>query len=140
MTMSRVIYPNTIITPDLADLNSLMPYAVYGIYSHLFILATDKDGKRETIHLTQEVDSFRHQMMCENGYCVHRRIADNGDLHIVYEAPGITCYNSSTDAMKALEDEGYTDVRYSSDHILVILPKESLWIAVKKGVLKTKGA
>lgn len=138
--MSRTVNTDTIITPDLADIQKMQPYAMYGIYSHLHILATDKTGKRETIKFTQPVDSFRHSMMAENGYRSHRHVAENGDLHIMYQCPGITCYANCTDEMDALEADGFTDVRYSDDWILLILTQDSMWRAVKRGDIKTTGA
>jgi hypothetical protein len=42
--------------------------------------------------------------------------------------------------MDALEADGFTDVRYSDDWILLILTQDSMWRAVKRGDIKTTGA
>jgi len=64
----------------------------------------------------------------------------NDELHINYHSDDCSAYVGMGDVMNELTEEGYTDVRYSDDGILLMLTECAVRRLVRQGVLQTKGA
>lgn len=136
--MSRIDL-NTVLTPDITLLNQLAPFSIYGCKAHLVLSAIAPNGKREDVRVTQDIDPQRLAFLSESTVRMSRAVV-NDELHINYHADDCSAYVGVGDVMDELTEEGYTDIHYSDDGILLMLTECAVRRLVRKGVLQTKGA
>jgi hypothetical protein len=136
--MSRIDL-NTVLTPDITLLNQLAPRSIYGCKAHLVLSAIAPNGKREDVRVTQDIDPQRLAFLCQCSVRMSRGVV-NDELHINYHSDDCSAYVGMGDVMNELTEEGYTDVRYSDDGILLMLTECAVRRLVRQGVLQTKGA
>jgi hypothetical protein len=130
---------NTVQTPFPAELPDVDAYCIHGIYAHLFIWAK-KDGKSETIKFTQPITDERFAWLVNTQSVRMMRQVEGTQLHVQYKAHDFCSYEGMGDRMAELIAEGYEDVSYSDDCVNVILESDCIRAAIRKGVMKLKGA
>lgn len=128
----------TVETPHLRLLPELTKNALYGVKAHVIFTARNPQGKREDIRMTQDVNAANLASMIDCGFTSQRWI-DGKELNVLYRS-NASAYEGIKEAKAELIEEGYEDVLYSSDGILLILDEMSVRRLIKKGVMQTKGA
>lgn len=136
--MSRIDL-NTVETPSPRMITTLAPYAIYGVKAHLVLSAVAPNGVREDIRVTQDINPERFGFWAEYPVRSIRGIV-NDELHINYHAHDVSAYDGIREVMDELTEEGYTDIHYSDDGILLMLTESAVRRLVRKGVMKLKGA
>lgn len=136
--MSRIDL-NTVETPSPKLITTLAKYAIYGVKAHLVLSAVAPNGVREDVRVTQDINQERFGFWAECPIRSSRGVV-NDELHINYHSDDVSAYDGIGQVIAELTEEGYTDIRYSDDGILLMLTECAVRRLVRKGVLKTKGA
>lgn len=128
----------TVQSPYPNELPAVDAYCIHGIYAHL-MLSGIKDGKREYVKFTQPITDERLGWLVTSERVTMYRSIQGSQLHVSYKAD-FNAYEGAADRMAEMIDEGYEDVSYSDDCTYVILESECIRAAIRKGVMKLKGA
>ena len=129
----------TVQTPFPTDLPEVDAYCIHGIYAHLHLWGK-KDGKYETVKFTQPITNERFLWLTNAESVRMMRRVEGNQLHVSYKAHDFCSYEGMGDRIAEMIDEGYEDVGYSEDCVYIILEADCIRAAIRKGVMKLKGA